>query len=131
MTPQKARPERGGGRRRRKPCERAGCKCFFRHLCENGPRSCGANPREQLQCPECGDAIARVLRPAQYRQHVLDVGGLEESEAAIFDEGNIAPAELDLEEVAVMRSAEQHRLPAQGDAGLTMLEHAVDDIAGL
>jgi hypothetical protein len=88
-------------------------------------------PREQLQCPERGDAVARVLRPAQNRQHVLDMGRLEEFEAAIFDEGNIAPAELDLEEVAVMRGAEQHRLPAQRDAGLAVVEHAVGDIPGL
>src|SRR5271169_5686707 len=57
--------------------------------------------------------------------------GLEEFETAIFDEGNIAPAELDLEEVAVMRGAEQHRLPAQRGAGLAVVEHAVGDIPSL
>ena len=59
------------------------------------------------------------------------MSGFEKFEAAIFDEGNIAPAELDLEEVAVMRGAEQHRLPAQRDAGLAVVEHAVGDIFGL
>ena len=48
-----------------------------------------------------------------------------------FDEGNIAPAELDLEEVAVIRSAKQHRLSAQRDSSLTVFEHAVGDIFGL
>jgi hypothetical protein len=55
----------------------------------------------------------------------LTLLGLEEFEAAIFDEGNIAPAEFDLERVAVMRGAEQHRLPAQRDAGLAMVEQAL------
>ena len=72
--------------------------------CRNGPRDCGANAGEQLQCPESGDAVARVLRPAQDRQHVLDMGGLEKFEAAIFDEGNITSTEFDLEEVAMMRA---------------------------
>ena len=55
----------------------------------------------------------RVLRLAQDRQHIFDMRGLKEFEAAIFDERDIAPAELDLEEIAVVRGAEQHRLPAQ------------------
>ena len=61
----------------------------------------------------------------------LTLLGLEEFEAAIFDEGNIAPAEFDLERVAVMRGAEQHRLPAERDSSLTVVEHAVSDIFGL
>jgi hypothetical protein len=40
-------------------------------------------------------------------------------------------AEFDLEEVAMMRRAEQHRLPAQRDAGFAVVEHAVGDIPGL
>src|SRR5271167_1139146 len=74
-----------------------GCKRFSGQLCENGSRGCGANAGEELQCPERGDAVARVLRPAQDRQQVLDMGDLEEFEATIFDEGNIAPTKLDLE----------------------------------
>jgi hypothetical protein len=41
-----------------------------------------ADAGQQLQHAEPGDAVARVLRPAQHRQHVLDVRRLEELQAA-------------------------------------------------
>ena len=66
---------------------RIGRKRFFRKLCENAPRGRGTDGGEQLQYPETGNRVARVLCPAQDRQHVLDMAGLEKSEAAIFDEG--------------------------------------------
>ena len=48
------------------------------------------------------------------------MSGLKEFEAAIFDKGNIASAELNLEEVAVMRGTEQDCLPAQRDTVLAV-----------
>ena len=44
----------------------------------------------------------------------LTLLGLEEFEAAIFDEGNIAPAEFDLERVAVMRGDHEPRANRHG-----------------
>ena len=48
-------------------------------------------------------AVARVLRPAQQRQHVLDVRRLEELQAAELDERDVAPRQLELERGAVVR----------------------------
>ena len=60
-----------------------------------------ADAGQQLEDAKAGDAVARVLRPAQDGEHVLDVGGLEEPQAAELDERDVAPAELDLELAAV------------------------------
>ena len=81
--------------------------------------------------PFCSAAWRMAAMRRACRARRLTLLGLEEFEAAIFDEGNIAPAEFDLDRVAVMRGAEQHRLPAQRDAVLAMVEHAVGDIPGL
>ena len=45
---------------------------------------------QKLNDPKAGDAIGGVLCPAQHRQHVLDVRGLDELEPAELDEWNIA-----------------------------------------
>ena len=60
----------------------------------------------QLKRAEPGDRIARVLRPAQDCEHILDMRGFEKFEPAIFNERNVAPPKLDFEKVAVMRGAE-------------------------
>ena len=65
---------------------------------------------QQLHDAEAGDAVARVLGEPQQRQHVLDVRRFEKLQAAEFDEGNVAPGQLDFERTAVVRGAEQHRL---------------------
>ena len=69
-----------------------------------------ADARQQLQHAEAGDAVARVLGEAQHREHVLDVRGVEELQAAELHERDVAPRQLDLERAAVVRGAEQHRL---------------------
>ena len=66
--------------------------------------------RHELHQAEAGDAVARVLHEAQQREHVLDVRGVEEFQAAEFHEGDVAAGELDLERPAVMGGAEEHRL---------------------
>jgi hypothetical protein len=53
-----------------------------------------AGARQQLHHPETGDAVARIFRPAQEGQHVLDVRRLEKFQAAEFHERNVAPGQL-------------------------------------
>ena len=43
-------------------------------------RGCRADAEMQLKRAEPGDRIARVLRPAQDREHILDMGGFEKFE---------------------------------------------------
>ena len=57
--------------------------------------------------------------------------GLEELEPAVLHVGDVAPHQLELEHVAVVRGAEQHRLALERQAALARLEHAADDVVGL
>ena len=57
--------------------------------------------------------------------------GFEKFQAAVFDEGNVAPRQLQLERVAVMRASEQHRLAFERHAAFARLENARDDVFGL
>ena len=90
-----------------------------------------AHARHQLQHAEPGDPVARIVGPAQHREQVLDVRGLEELEPAVLDVGDVATHQLELEHVAVVGVAEQHGLSPQVDAALATLEHPLDDVAGL
>ena len=49
----------------------------------------------------------------QQGQQVLDMGAVEEFEAAEFDKGDIAPRQFDFERAAVMRRPEENRLLLQ------------------
>ena len=71
-------------------------------MVEHALRRGRADAGHQLHQPEAGDAVARVLDEAQQRQHVLDVGGVEEFQAAELDEGNVAAGQFDLERAAVV-----------------------------
>ena len=86
---------------------------------------------QELENAKPGDMVARVLGEAQERHQVLDVRGFEKLQPAIFDEGDVAPRQLDLERPAVMRGAEEHRLRLEQVARLAVGEHAVDDVARL
>ena len=55
---------------------------------------------------QTGDAVARVFDQAQQREYVLDMGGVEEFQAAEFDVGNITPCQLHLQRAAVMGGTE-------------------------
>ena len=72
------------------------------HLIEHARRVRRPDAGQELQHPKSGHAIARVLDEAQAREHVLDMGGLEELEAAEFHERDVAPGQLDLERAAVV-----------------------------
>ena len=90
-----------------------------------------ADAGQQLQHAEAGDAVARVFGEAQHRQHVLDMGGVEELQAAELDERDVAARQLDLQRPAVMRGAEQHGLRLERGAGLALLQHRLADVVRL
>ena len=98
---------------------------------QSAARRAGADAGQQLQDPEGGHAVARVLGQAQEREQILDVRRLDELQAAELDERDVAPPELQLEPGAVMPGAEQHRLLAQLEASLAVSEHLLHDIVDL
>ena len=65
-----------------------------------------------------GDLVARIVRPAQHREQILDVRGLEELQAAVLHERNVALRQLDFEHVAVSAGAEQTRPGAAAECPL-------------
>ena len=83
----------------------------------------GAHARHELQDAESRELIARVVGPAQHGEQVLDVRGLEELEAPVLHERNLALGEFDFQHVAVRAGAEQHRLATQRHAGLARGQH--------
>ena len=87
--------------------------------------------RRQLQHAECGEAVPGIVGPAQHREQVLDVRGLQESQSAELDVGDVGPHQLDLEPVAVVRTAKQHCLAPQQRARLAALQHTLHDIVRL
>ena len=95
------------------------------------PAVAGPAPGNELDDAKAGHAIAQIFRPAQECEHVLDVGGLQELEAAELDERNVAAGELDLERGAVMRGAEQHGLRLEDDAAFAVLQDLFRRIARL
>ena len=86
-----------------------------------------AHARHELQHAEAGELVVRIVGPAQHRQQILDVRGLEELEAAVFHERNLALRELDFEHVAVRAGAEQHGLALERNAGFARGQHARAD----
>ena len=88
-------------------------------------------PGQQLRDAEAGQAVARVLGPAQAGERVLDVRRLQETQAAELHERDVAAPELDLQRVAVVGGAKQHGLLAQRHARLAPLEDPLDDVGDL
>ena len=86
---------------------------------------------QQLNHAEAGKAVARVFRPAQERQQILDVRGFEKLQSAELDEGNVAPGQLHFERAAVVRSAEQDRLRLEREPGLAARQHRLHHVARL
>ena len=91
----------------------------------------GPTPGSELRRAKARDRIGRVLRPAQEREQILDVRGLEELQAAVLHVRNAAAAELELEQIRVMSGAHQHGLIAQLQAGLAIREHVLDHVVDL
>ena len=91
------------------------------------PAPCPA-PAARRGSPPSGRAGSA---PAQQRQQVLDVRGLQELQAAELHERDVAPRQLQLERGAVVRGAEQHRLPLQRQPAFALQQHLVGHPAGL
>jgi hypothetical protein len=97
---EQGRELRPGGRRRRRRHERlqrAGRVGGLGHPRDQLAGGGRADARHQLQRPPGGTLAARVGGEAQHREHVLDMRGLEEFQAAVLDEGDVAPGQLELE----------------------------------
>ena len=90
-----------------------------------------AHALHELQHAERGQLVVRVVGPAQHREQILDVRGLEELEPAVLHERNLALRQLDFEHVAVRAGAEQHGLAPQRDARFARRQHARADELGL
>ena len=67
----------------------------------------------QLQHAEPAHLVERVLQHAQQRERVLHVRRLQELQPAVLHERDVAARQLHLQQVAVVRRAEQHRLLLQ------------------
>ena len=61
----------------------------------------------------------------------LHVGGFQELQPAELHERNVAPAQLDLEQVRMVGRPHQHRLPLEIDPGFPVLQHPGDDVIAL
>jgi hypothetical protein len=62
-----------------------------------------------------------ILCQAQEGQGVFDVGGFQEFQAAVFDEGDVAARELDFEGVGMVGGSEEDSLFFEVDAGFEAL----------
>ena len=82
----------------------------------------GTDTGNEQQRPHPGDLIAWVLGQPEKGQQVFDVGHLHELQAAVLDERDVAPAELQFESEAMVRRTEEHRLPAQRESRLPVVE---------
>ena len=91
----------------------------------------GADAGGELEGAKRGDAVLRVVGPAQDGEEVLHVRGLEELEPAVLHVGDVAPDELELQRVGVVRAAEEHRLALEEHAALARFEHALDHVFAL
>ena len=91
----------------------------------------GPDAGQQLRHAEAGDTVARVLRPAQHGEHVLDVRGLEELQPAELHERNVAPGQLDFERRAVMEARNSTACCFSAMPASRLLQDLLDDVAGL
>ena len=90
-----------------------------------------ARHRAEAVPREIPNAVPGIVSPAQQREHVLDVRGFEELQAAEFDEGDVAAGQLDFERGAMAGGAEQHRLRLEALPGFAIGEDVLDDVARL
>ncbi len=91
----------------------------------------GADALQQLEEPEPGQLVARVVEHPQQGHQVLDVGGLEELEPAVLYVRDVAADQLQLEQVGVVGGPEQHRLVVESHAVLPVGQHRVAHRLGL
>ena len=94
------------------------------------PRPHRPDSFDELEQPEPGELVARVVGETEQADEILDVRGLEEPQPAVLHVRDVPARQLELEQVAVVRGAHQHRLLAQRDALFAvredLLAHRVD-----
>src|SRR5580704_14216320 len=100
--------------------------CRPHQVVEHSPRRCRSHAWDELHYAESRDTVAWVFDKAQQRQDVSNMRGVEKLQAAVFNEGNIPPYQLDFERSAVMRGAEEDRLLFNKD-----VVEATTNISGL
>ena len=86
------------------------------------------DPFHKLQNSKRGDRIAGIFNPPQRGYNVLDVGGFQEFQAAVFYKRDISLSQFDFQLRAVVRRPEKHRLVPQVDARLPVLKDFIRDI---
>ncbi len=98
---------------------------------EDAPGAHRPDAVEQQQHAEPADLVRWVAADAKGRDEVLDVRGVEESQAAVLHERDVAPGELELEQVSVVAGSEQHGLLLELHPLLARREHALAHRVGL
>jgi hypothetical protein len=127
----KVLPVISGPRRRRDTRERRDRVGSLGHMAEDALGGCGPDAGKKMQQTESGDAVARILDEPQQRQHVLDVGGVQELQSFKFHERNVPTRQFYFERTAVARGPEQNGLLFEERAGFPVLQDALDDEARL
>jgi hypothetical protein len=87
------------------------------YLIQNFCRGTGSNAGHQLEHPEPCNPVTRVLAPPEDAEHIFDVGRLQEFQAAILHEWDVAPGQFNLELGTMVRGSEQDSLGFQRHAG--------------
>jgi UvrD/REP helicase N-terminal domain len=119
------------GRRRCELAQSAHWVALLGHSVEHTCGSGGPGAGQKLDHAEPRDAVARVFSPAQERQHVFDVRGLKELQAAELHEWNVSPSQFHLQGAAVMGGAEQNGLRFECEPRLAVFQDLLNDVPRL
>ena len=100
------------------------------------PAASAASSRSALAGADAGDELQRA-QPARWpcglaakrstASTSLTCAASRNLQAAVLDERNVAPRQLELERVAVLGAAKEHRLALQRQPRLAQREHALGD----
>ena len=97
---------------------------------DRAPRPHRTDALDELEQPEPRELVAGVVGETEEADEILHVRGFEEPQPAVLHVRDAPARQLELEQVAVVRGAHQHRLLAQRDAFFAMREdllaHRVD-----
>ena len=92
---------------------------------EQGRRRLGSDARHQPEHAQAGHGVLGVLGEAQEAHEILDVRHLDEAQAAVLVEGDVAAGEFHLERHGVVLGAEEHGLLLELGALLAVGEDAL------
>ena len=86
-----------------------------------------ADATEELEDTEPGDFVAWVLYDTKEADEVLDVGHLQETQATVLVERDIAPRQLQFQRCRMRRGAKEDGLLAERYPLLIVLQYLADD----